>query len=467
MSRQDPPARQNEIVTPIQVADLESRYNNRSRLSKASYPITSPDELEIKMEELVFGFTRPRNLTGANRPGITSERGFTSFNGLVPTAAAGIEDFMDQLYLVGVCRTNYNPFDKQQPRNGISVTRTLGPVRVAWDMVPKTAYPGDLLVWTVPGYPGDKHLMPGGQFGLSSKRPRSKLTGYLEPYEPARVGDYFQRVFEHMMSDTDGVHDLPPNSSIKGLPPNYQAALAMREFSLFAPLRAIDILQNRGLLTINTPAERQRQQLIDRFLEDGTTPNGFADTRQGLNEALATVSETDPTDVRGNNRYMSGGGPGGGMQAEEAITTKDRSYFASDQHRDPELTAAQKDRLRLREQKNVLFLATLLGAIGDTSTGNMTSMAVRDDVLLGMYGEFASDSLGTTAYFPNMIDVAQEKGSPLARQYVEGAIYAPRQLSAALNEAKHAYERRICARSLSYAKGGGQLDEKANVYLIQ
>jgi len=414
------------------------------------------------MEELVFGFTRPRNLHGANRPGITSESGFTSFNGLVPTQAASKEDFMDQLYLIGVGRTNYNPFDKQQPRNGIAVTRTLGPMRVAYDMVPTSAYPGDLMVWTIPGYPGDDFLMAGGQFGLSTNRPRSKLIGYLEPYDPSYVGDYFAILFETMMSREDGVHDFPPGATGKHLPTRYQAALALRQFSLLAPLRVIDTLQNRGLLTINTPYEKHRQELINTFLNDGSTPEGFDNSRTGLNQAIASLLPTDPTHDL-NTSYMRGGVGGNGPQAEDAITTRERTYFVGDMHREDTLSRDEKKALRIQEQKNVLFLGQLLGAIG--SEGK-SSLAVRDDVLMSIYAEYAGDS-GYEEYFPNMQDVAQQSGSPLAVEYVVGTMEAARHLSTAITEAKHSYERRIGARAISYATGGGEMNETVNVYLTQ
>lgn len=61
---------------------------------------------------------------------------------------AGLEELADDMYFVGVSRTDFNPMDPLAPQNGIAVIRkgTSDPFYTG----KVDAYPGDDMVWSPP-----------------------------------------------------------------------------------------------------------------------------------------------------------------------------------------------------------------------------------------------------------------------------------------------------------------------------
>lgn len=492
MNGRDPPLEQASIVTPARVTNLEKRLNNRGRMERnkdlRNYPLQDSDELVLKQGELVFGFRQRATVSlTAGRPGISSESGFTSFNGIVPVNATTEEDFADEIYLLGYCRTNYDPFNKLTPKNGVAVTRALGPVQVAYDMSHNAAFPGDLMVWHLPGFPGEpgNDASPGMQYGRSGNRPPTKLIGRLEPYDPAYVADYLANIYETMMSDEDGVYSVSSNAvdgndAFSGgggggggaMPARFKAALALRQFTLFCGLRTIETLQRRGMLKILTPYEYDRQRLLDQLLaqvqEQQRGGAGLNQNVGALNpdivETLGAIRELRPTDVTTGEktRYVESGEEGGVAQQRSPIMTANSLYFTSGMHRKG-MTTGQVTEAKQKEQLNVLFLAHTLGAVG-----NEPVLPIRDDVLHSVYPQYAMDALnadGGYAFTPDMDEVARKTGTPMASEYVRKAFDAASKLAATMTAAQHSYERRIAAKALTHGRGGGVFDERLTVYL--
>src|SRR5690606_2612415 len=103
------------------------------------------------------------------------------------------------------------------------------------------------------------------QLGSSNQRPPSKLLGSLTPFNPVLITDYFVGVFERMMSGTKGVYGLSLgafNSGLtkKGLSADDEAALALKQFSLFGGLQTIYCLMTRELLKIMTPEAHEHER---------------------------------------------------------------------------------------------------------------------------------------------------------------------------------------------------------------
>jgi hypothetical protein len=447
-----PPARQSEIVNSVTVTEeLVRRPQAAESAPQSAFHFSSEADLEIRHHELVFGFTEPQSYVGVGRPGAPSERGFSSFNGLIPPSSSSQEDFMDSLYLIGYNRHTYNPLDKLEPKNGMSVTR-FGVVYTDYDMVKQDAYPGDTLVWTVPPLPSLAEPGELTNYGLSSERGKTKLIGSVEPYDSSHVADYMANMFETMMSRESGVYDL----GLEALEAGYgkhvssaaQGALALRHFALFAPLQAVSALQERGIVKIQTPSEHQREQLLTLFEGDQI------DATQ-LKRELGNIQKTDVEQgINTEYRMYTVSNDGATVELQDMLAptaTQSQEFFHSDAHL-LDRPAAQIRQTREDQQGRLLFLAQLLGGVGAKA-----SPAVRDGVIYSIFNEWtASAENGTEMFLPRFDEYMQRHDSPLARAYKRRAMTAPAKFAEAFNQAKRGYERRIVGKSLSFARGGKQ-----------
>lgn len=464
------PHAQAEVTSTVRVdPELQSRYQNRDLAAGGtSYPVATHDELRVMRNELVFGWRRPVQTQAAHRPGRASEAGFTSFNGIPIMGFTMKEDLADALYLIGASNTNHNPFDPLQVQNDLAVTR-FGIARVEYDMVQKPCYPGDTMVWQIPDFP-DAAAGVQPHAGLTNERPRNKLLGFLEPFDPSMVTDHFNLIFATMMSNTDGVYGmsldrLDPRRA-RGLGAREQAALALKQFTLFTGLQTVAALAARGLVRIVTPSAAERERAVAalvRAVAPAVAPGAAApavDAEAAVaayRAALAAVEETDP-DKRVNMTYMSE--TVDNMRAELPHLVGDHAYFRYGLDRTA-LAPDERSREELRDQRAQLYLAMVLGAVGGEGD---TRLMVQEDVLYSVFSQFAHIGLGTSEYVPNMQTLKRHTGTPLAREYVARATAAPTQFAEAMQNAIHGLSRRIAGTALQFSEGRREND-RVDVFL--
>jgi len=253
-------------------------------------------------------------------------------------------------------------------------------------------------------------------------------------------------MFEIMMSRDRGVYnmslDLLESGSNKRVSAEAQGALALRHFSLFAPLQAIAALQERGMIKIMTPDEWEREQLIKKFME---TDRANADQ---FKQKYNNVTQTSIN--RGTNleyRIPEQDQANAGMVAP--VTERAQDFFRQNAHRLNQSPAKMQEE-RATEQERLLFLAERLGAIGSN-----VKQQVRDGVIFSIYNEWlASAANGTEQFIPRLDEYLQRTNSPLARTYTRRAMQSPSLFAEAFNRAKFNYDRRIVGKSLSFAMGG-------------
>lgn len=450
------PRSQAEITSNVRPdPSIASRMTNSAN-GGPRYPITGPSELAFKRGELAIAFRRPQTAKAAQRPGRSSECCFTSVNGLSLAHMDTPQDLLDSIYLVGSCNTDYDISDPTQPQNDLAVTR-FGVVPTEYDMAGVPAYPGDLLMLNLPAFPGKDGLM-GGKYGLSNRRPRNKLVPFFTPLDYTRTTDFMQVVFETMMSENAGVQgkslDMLEKRAGKNLSAREQAALAMRQSTLFTQLQGINVLTKRGLAKIITPSEMEKDRAVAALLAALAAGDNKEDAYTAYTTALGKITETDVTRGTGME-YLTPASPigrGNRLYATMPMTTQKHLFFKNNMHR-MELSPNERMAARLKEEKDLLFLAHMAGAVG-----NAPRMAVQQDLLFSAYPQYATTALPRDDYMPDMRVTSDRTNSAYPRQYVKRSILAASMHAETHSYAKHCVDRTVNALSLSYSEGRKEND---------
>lgn len=458
MASRTVPVPQAQVTSNIGIdPDLYKRMKRQGMRTKARiYPVTSEEDLAIKRHELVFGLCNQPNTLAGHRPGRSTEFGFTSFNGLSLEEYAFPEDLANNIYLIGAALGNHEPNSREQVNNDLAVMR-FGVVDIAYDMVNKICYPGDILIWQPPEFP-DEITGQARQLGSSNQRPPSKLLGSLTPFNPVLITDYFVGVFERMMSGTKGVYGLSLgafNSGLtkKGLSADDEAALALKQFSLFGGLQTIYCLMTRELLKIMTPEAHEHERAVtnlNQVLDSGTDlDRDLLDAIRTYRDTRAAIVETDPI-ARTNMNYRTEN-----REHEVPVLTAPSSYFKEGVNM-VHLSVEERYAIQKRDHNALLYLAKVLGAIGSKED---VSLIVQEDVLYHIFCQFAMTSLNDPSFAPKFV-----VKHPLAVEYAERALYAPKLLGEAMASLIHAMNRRIAGIALTFGEGRRQ-NERVDVFM--
>lgn len=105
------------------------------------------NNLRVARNDLIMGWKKAT--LGTHMPGRPQECGWSSFNGIdLQDYNGDPEELADDIYFIGVSRTDYNPTDPLAPQNGLAVIRkgTVDPFYTGKADV----FPGDDMIWSAP-----------------------------------------------------------------------------------------------------------------------------------------------------------------------------------------------------------------------------------------------------------------------------------------------------------------------------
>ena len=231
--------------------------------------VTNGDETHVVPLELVLVERRGSSNGRSMFPGTNAAKGTTSLTGIPLRPGMVQEDLMRAWQVMGISRTAFVNNDPGQPKNGFT-TQISGSGTVP-NNGKDTFSPGDLIGWRM--VPID--LTEREQYMRTLKpipgRHPGKFTPIVTRADPRDVNDIMGHAAEWLLDDNvpaeaKSVH-LLHNAAAK-LTNTEEVALSLKNFILRAVWAGVGRLQERGLITVNTPGGDQERP--EQATEAGT-----------------------------------------------------------------------------------------------------------------------------------------------------------------------------------------------------
>lgn len=445
MAYQNARQRQAELTVNLMPDHQDARQRQSAAASGeaiAAYPMGDPNNLTIKEQGLLFGWKRPMH-GGVKTRGARMPLAFETLNGLQWGQYKGGErELEDRMLFLGVASTDKNFMDASDPNIGVAAM-TFGGTSFNLRSNTRSIHPGDDLAFSVPRFHTRRREVAQAEH---TSYARDALVPVINPVNWGSLNYYLENIYGVMMSNEprDGVYDLPSSAlheggayAGKGLNPDQRAALALRHTTLMTAMRAIEELALRGLVTINSPAERERQ----RILQDALALSG------DLTQRYAAVDETDV--IEGVNL----GNPADTILTETHQFFKRGLQYAVGTGR----AAGDVQQLRTAQQKRVLYLASLIGAVEDRTSKQPMVREVQNDVLQAVFGQFSTQVHNARIFTTTVGELAREhRDHPLIAEYVANSENFATEFQRLAAEGYHSIRRTIIGMSFSYVPPNAQ-----------
>lgn len=439
--------RQAELTINVMPDHQDARQRQSAAASGeaiAAYPLGDPNNLTIKEQGLLFGWKRPVH-AGVKTRGARMPLAFETLNGLQWGQYQGGErELEDRLIFLGVANTDKNFMDANDPNIGVAAT-TFGGTSFNIRSNTQSIHPGDDLSFSVPRFHTRRREIAQADH---TSYARDALVPVINPVNWGRLNYYLEDIYGVMMSNEPrvGVYDLPSSAlheggayAGKGLNPDQRAALALRHTTLMTAIRAIEELALRGLVTINSPAERQRQAILQEALA--------AAGNQDLQQRYNAVQETDV--ISGVNLEKPG----------DAIVTETHQFFKRGLQFAVGTGAGTRvvGKLRTEQQQRVLYLAALIGAVEDRTTAQPMVREVQNDILQSVFGQFSTQVHNARIFTTTVGELARlHPDHPLIAEYVASSENFATEFQRLAAEGYHSIRRTIIGMAFSYVPPNAQ-----------
>jgi hypothetical protein len=239
---------------------------------KRKYPVgDSVEVFFIKEFELVFGYRKQRSRNAVF--------GFSSINGLPFDNFAYVEDLEDSLTFWGVSRSGCETITDVQrnfhvPAQGFAAL-TFG-ISTPQLKLKSPVYAGDTLVWCLPDLKEAKEMI---QFMSTNSEPQKKLTPLCHPLDYSWLDHYLSNaaamLFHPKVSmgimdrlGKSGPGNTYDSDATKGSHPSkIQVPLALGKHALVATAKAVEVLNNRGIVEIVTPHKKKKRAAWAKLMQ--------------------------------------------------------------------------------------------------------------------------------------------------------------------------------------------------------
>ena len=424
--------------------EAQQRLNMASSGSEvAAYPLGSKENLHIHEGDFLFGFKQPPYSTPKMR-GTRLPSTFATLNGMPWGHYQGGErELEDSVYFQGISKLNKHLLDPSEHETGVSAIAHGGATANIRSNT-KAIHPGDDVAFSMPRFHsrrGEVTQAPHNAYA------RDALVPEINPVDWRRTEYWLENLYGVLFSD-DSVAGAYQHSigrlddlQVKGLNKDQQAALALKKNVLFTVLRAIEELQLRGVVKIVTPEE-------DLVMQDDAVQAAMVTARINLTSA----EKTNVLTGTGLQYVQKNTDPNMPSAIGPQLTQK-HVFFKHGLHGATRgLSAEQMQEERAKQQRDLLFLAQALGAVG-----NSASQRLSDDVLQSVFSKYSTQMHSARIFSTTVGELVREDAhNPLVRQYVQRSEDFTAELIQLVAAAYHSVMSTIIGMSLSHVPPGAR-----------